>query len=176
MTQIISWNVDGLYNIDRKHIIRNWLLTLKKLQDILHLQEIKANGFNLAIALNLILPGYIQTIAFPIDSWEARLFSLILIWQLNPLACLAIARLLGCASITLYQLWSCQHLCAQQAQGEGRSLGQHYGMSPMGNWVFLSHFNMVLDLADSSGRFPLIKGHGSNDGPSSNLSLIQAMH
>lgn len=59
MTQIISWNVDGLYNIDRKHIIRNWLLTLKKLQDILHLQEIKANGFNLAIALNLILPGYI---------------------------------------------------------------------------------------------------------------------
>lgn len=68
MTHIILWNVDGLYNLDRKHNISNWLSMLKNKPNIFCLQEIKADGFKLALALELILPKYTQTVAVPMES------------------------------------------------------------------------------------------------------------
>lgn len=64
--QIITWNVDGLCNPNRKHIICNWINKLKKKPSILCLQEVNASGFLLTTVLSFILPGYTQIIAAPV--------------------------------------------------------------------------------------------------------------
>lgn len=62
---IVSWNICGLCDLNRKHIIRNWVASLTKPPDILCLQELKANHFRLEQALEFILPSSHKIIAPP---------------------------------------------------------------------------------------------------------------
>lgn len=55
---IISWNVDGLGDRNRKHLVRNWIRTLPSCPTIMGLQEIKTSTFFTLVALNVILLDY----------------------------------------------------------------------------------------------------------------------
>lgn len=160
MIWIISWNIDGrLCNIERKHVIRNWLSTLKSKPHILHLQEIKVEGFKLAIALELIIPGYTQTIAPLIESHIGTMI-------------LSHPDLIIESSSTLNKnqvAWACFNhnscifgvvsIYAPDKPRERAKLWDYIvEFLPMGNWIFIGNFNMVLDPTDSSRPSPLIKG------------------
>lgn len=43
---------------DKKLVVKNWILSMKKRVDILDLQEVKADKFRLDIALRSISPSY----------------------------------------------------------------------------------------------------------------------
>jgi exonuclease III len=51
--KIASWNVRGLESTDRKYIVKRFLMMVKGI-DIMLLQEVKAVGFLLDIALKCI--------------------------------------------------------------------------------------------------------------------------
>lgn len=66
---IISWNISGLTDPNRKLIAWTYLLSLKHPIHILMLQELKVEQFCLDLALQLLLPGYHNIVAYP---WDGR--------------------------------------------------------------------------------------------------------
>lgn len=64
---LVSWNVCGLCEPDRKFAVKLWLNSHRPKVDILALQEVKADPFRLDIALRTILPDFTHISSPPDD-------------------------------------------------------------------------------------------------------------
>lgn len=64
---LVSWNLCGLCEPDRKYVVKLWLQSLQPKVDILALQETKADPFRLDVALRAILPNFTHFLSAPID-------------------------------------------------------------------------------------------------------------
>lgn len=63
--KITSWNVKDLRGPVRKCIVNRWVADQSDQPTFLCLQEIKAEGFSLDVALNMILPNHRVIVSLP---------------------------------------------------------------------------------------------------------------
>lgn len=64
---VISWNISGLTDLNKKLIAKSYLSSLQHLIHILMLQELKADKFHLDTALQLLVSWHHQIVAYPPD-------------------------------------------------------------------------------------------------------------
>lgn len=160
MIKLVSWNVDGFCTKDQKYIIRNWIALLKEPPQSFCLHEIKVEGFLLKTTLDLILLGYVQTIAEPSGSHGGTTILLHHDLQIEAIGILIDKQVAwvkfkhSCGDFGVASIY------APNNPHDRATLWDCIAMDlPMGDWILTGDFNMVLDPIDSSGPSLLIRGY-----------------
>lgn len=140
--------------------IRKWIALLKEPPQICCLQEIKAEGFLLKTTLDLILLGYVQTIAEPSESCSGTAILSHPDLQIEAIGIITDKQVAWVKYKHSRGEFGVASIYAPKNPRDRATLWDSISADlPMGDWILVGDFNMVLDPADSSGPSPLIRGH-----------------
>lgn len=157
--RVATWNINGLGDTNKKHIIKQWIRALPYQLDVLCLQETRAEDFRLNATLSSILPGYSKIIS---PSQEGRGGTAIL---LHPNVVVRAQGILANGRAAWAQISTADGDCgivniyAPHSRSEKAELWTSIkDVLPTDDWTFCGDFNMIESLNDSTGISNLLRG------------------
>lgn len=156
---IVSWNVCGLCEPDRRYVVKHWIKEQRPLVDIVALRELKADQFRLDMALRTILPGFQHLTSAPEAGRDGT--ALLISPSLKVVASGSpdFGRAVWARIVSGETTFGIICIYAPNSSNERALLWHEVTSSlPQDNWICCGDFNMTEQRLDSSGPSPLIRG------------------